>query len=119
MWEFNTALVFAADVTPPAGSLVSSGSSDGTRVSDAGVNHHTPLIIQHRRPGLLQKSLLRFTARISHLLPPPFTGVLNYAASRSGVELQVDTEVRSRCVREIITTTGGQRGSLNDKRQLV
>lgn len=44
------------------------------------------------------KSLLRFTAFISHpaLFSPSFTGVLNYAAFRPGVELQrADAEVRS------------------------
>lgn len=74
-------------VNPPAVSLVSAGSSDRTQVS---LNQHTPSIIQHRRWGLLPKSLLRFTALISHLLFS-FTGVLNYAALRAGVELQVDT----------------------------
>lgn len=54
-------------VNPPAVTLVSSGSSARTQVSDGGVNQHTLLIIKRLWPCLVPKSLLRFTAFISHL----------------------------------------------------
>lgn len=63
-------LFSSCDVNPPGLSQLSSGSSDRTPVSDRGVNQPTWLIIEQLWPSLLSKTLLGFTALISHLLFP-------------------------------------------------